>query len=200
MREEEKMLAGALYRAGDPELVAKRERARGLLERLCRGEAGVLPQLLGAVGAGTEIVAPFFCDYGSNIVLGARVFLNTGCVVLDSTSVEIGDDALLGPGVHLYTATHPLDPALRREGLEFAAPVTIGPGAWIGGRVVVCPGVRIGAGSTVGAGSVVTRDVPPGVVAAGNPCRVLRPLDATPAPPGGGGTGSDGPTTGEGRP
>jgi len=176
-REEDKMLAGAPYRAADPELVAKRARARLLARRLSEGD-DVLLELLGAVGSGVEIVPPFFCDYGRNIYVGSRVFLNTNCVILDCARVEIGDDVQIGPGVHLYAATHPLDATERRSGLERAAPVTIGPDVWIGGGTVVCPGVVIGDGTTIGAGSVVVRDVPAGVVAAGNPCRVLRTLDA----------------------
>jgi maltose O-acetyltransferase len=106
------------------------------------------------------------------------VFLNANCVILDCARVEIGDDVQIGPGVHLYAATHPLSPEVRRSGLERAAPVTIGSDVWLGGGTIVCPGVTIGAGTTIGAGSIVVSDVPPGVVAAGNPCRVIRPVDA----------------------
>jgi len=175
------MLAGAPYRAADPELAAKRARARLLARRLGDGE-DVLPELLGSMGTGVEIVPPFFCDYGSNIHLGSRVFLNSNCVILDCARVEIGDDVQIGPGVHIYAATHPVDPIERRSGLELAAPVTIGADVWIGGATVVCAGVVIGSATTIGAGSVVVRDVPAGVLAAGNPCRVLRSLDSGDSP------------------
>jgi acetyltransferase-like isoleucine patch superfamily enzyme len=128
-------------------------------------------ELFAAVGDDVEVELPFHCDYGGQITVGAGVYVNVGCVVLDCTRVEIGDRALLGPGVHLYAATHPVDPAVRRSGCELAAPVTIGTDVWLGGGVHVYPGVTVGAGTTTEAGSVVTRDVPPGVVAAGNPCR-----------------------------
>ena len=172
------MLAGLPYRADDPELVARRARARELLRRLCDGEAEVAAELFGSMGSAVEIVTPFHCDYGTNIHVGSRVFVNTNCVVLDTARIEIGDDVQIGPGVHLYAATHPLDPAVRRDGLEMAAPVTVSPGVWLGGATVVCPGVTIGAGTTVGAGSVVVDDLPAGVLAVGNPCRVVRSLDA----------------------
>jgi len=171
------MLAGVLYDPADPELVAKRARAGSLTRRLEAGDAQTLRELFGSVGSDVEIVPPFFCDYGSNIFVGSRVFMNTGCVILDCARVDIGDDVKFGPGVHLYPATHPLDPATRRAGLELAAPVIIGSDVWLGGGTIVCAGVHIGSGTTVGAGSVVVRDLPAGVVAAGNPCRVVRRLD-----------------------
>ncbi len=172
------MLAGALYRPTDPELEAKRARARMLARRLSGGESDVLAELLGGMGSDVEIVAPFFCDYGSNIFIGSRVFLNTNCVILDCARVQIGDDVQIGPGVHLYAATHPLDPEERRTGLERAAPVTVGSDVWLGGGAIVCPGVTIGSGTTIGAGSVVLGDVPAGVLAVGNPCRVVRSVRA----------------------
>jgi len=119
---------------------------------------------------------PFFCDYGTNIELGRKVFFNFNCVVLDVTPVRIGDHTLFGPEVLIYTATHPLDAEVRRAGLEFAKPVEIGADVWVGGGAIICPGVRIGARAVIGAGSVVTRDIPDDVFAAGNPCRVIRPL------------------------
>lgn len=176
------MLAGALYDPADPGLVAKRARARRLTRGLSGHDDAVLHELLGAMGAAVEIVPPFFCDYGSNIFIGSRVFLNTNCVILDCARVEIGDDVQIGPGVHVYAATHPLDPEVRRRGLERAAPVTIGSGVWLGGGAIVCPGVTIGSGTTVGAGSVVVGDIPPGVVAVGNPCRVIRTVEAPDRP------------------
>ena len=116
---------------------------------------------------------PFYCDYGSNIHLGQRVFFNFNCVVLDVCPVRIGDFTLFGPSVQIYTATHPLDATLRRT-QEYGKPVTIGSDVWVGGAAVICPGVTIGARSVIGAGSVVTRDIPEEVFAAGNPCRVIR--------------------------
>lgn len=181
--EREKMLAGELYLASDPELVAARTRARLILRSFNSSDPeeaahrrSLLEKLLGGVGPGVWIEPPFFCDYGAHLYLGERAYFNFQCVVLDCNRVEIGDDVFFGPGVHIYTATHPLDPEERIRGLELARPVWIGARAWIGGGSIILPGVRIGEGTTVGAGSVVTKDLPPFVLAAGNPCRVLRPL------------------------
>ena len=181
--EKEKMLAGALYLASDPELARARRRAR----RLCRlynltREDGpeertrLLQELFGRLGPRAEIEPSFQCDYGTNIEAGAGLYLNFGCVILDCARVLIGDNVLMGPGVHIYTAHHPLDPEIRASGRELASPVTIEDNVWLSGGVIVCPGVTIGRESVIGAGSVVTRDVPPRVVAVGNPCRVVRPL------------------------
>jgi maltose O-acetyltransferase len=166
--EKQKMIAGELYRAGDPELTADRERCEALLRREAFAE------LLGAIGAETTIRAPFFCDYGYNVFLGAQVFVNFNCVFLDCAAITIGNRVQVGPGVQLLAADHPLDPAQRRDGLELAAPIEVGDNVWMGGGAIVCPGVSIGADSVIGAGSVVTRDIPAGVVAVGNPCQVLR--------------------------
>jgi maltose O-acetyltransferase len=181
--EKEKMLAGELYVATEPQLTAERFRARKLLRAYNQSTEDELPQreallsqLLGAVGPGTWIEPPFRCDYGEHIRLGARVFMNFQCVILDCNPVTIGDDVALGPGVHIYAATHPLDPDERAKGPELGRPVTIGNKVWIGGGSIICPGVTIGEGSTIGAGSVVTKDIPPYVLAAGNPCRVIRSL------------------------
>jgi maltose O-acetyltransferase len=173
--EKEKMLAGELYRPGDPELVAERLRCRELLRRL-PGDPQVLEELLGELGAEAEIVAPFACDYGYNICLGAHAFVNFNCVFLDCAPITIGDGTQIGPAVQLLTADHPLDPETRKAGLENARPVTIGANAWLGGGAIVLPGRGVGENSVIGAGSVVTKDVPANVVAAGNPCRVLRSL------------------------
>jgi maltose O-acetyltransferase len=177
MTEREKMLAGELYLAGDPELVAERDRARALLEAF-NATPGFdrLAALVGHAGAGCEVVAPLMCDYGWNISIGERAFVNAGAVILDCAPVTIGAQALLGPNVQLLAADHPRDPELRRQGLESAAPVAVGANVWIGAGAILCPGVSVGDDSIVGAGSVVTRDVPAGVVAAGNPCRVVREL------------------------
>ena len=177
------MLAGELYVANDEELTAERLRCRRLLRQFNttepaddEGRRRILALLLSEVGENSWIEAPFHCDYGSNISVGARFYANFDCVILDPGRVEIGDDVFLGPGVHVYTATHPIDASERIKGPELARPVRIGSRCWIGGRSVILPGVTIGEGSTVGAGSVVTTDVPPNVVAAGNPCRVVRTL------------------------
>ncbi|MEO7317853.1 MAG: sugar O-acetyltransferase, partial [Chthoniobacteraceae bacterium] len=127
------------------------------------------------------IQPPFFCDYGSNISLGRKVFFNFNCVVLDVMQVTIGDNVLFGPSVQIYTATHPMDAAVRRQWLESARPVTIGSDVWVGGGAIICPGVTIGSRAVIGAGSVVTRDIPDDVFAAGNPCRVIRRLVPDPA-------------------
>ncbi len=181
--EREKMLADEPYLASDPELVRARERARGLLARYNAsppadrdGRLALLRELLGAAGEGSWVEPPFFCDYGTNIYFGREVYLNFGCVFLDCNTVHVGEAVKFGPGVHVYAAYHPVDPVRRRSGVEMAAPVRVGDNAWIGGGVIICPGVQIGTNAVIGAGSVVTRDVPPNVVAAGNPCRVLRGL------------------------
>ncbi|TPG63564.1 sugar O-acetyltransferase [Hymenobacter nivis] len=180
----EKMLAGQLYDASAPDLLARRHRAARQLQHLNAllpddpARPAHLAALLGALGAGSDVLSPFFCDYGSQIYLGERVFLNYNCTILDCAPVRIGDHTLLGPGVQLYTASHPLGATERSKGPELAAPITIGRRVWLGGGVVVCPGVRIGDNTTIGAGSVVTRDVPANVLAAGNPCRVIRALPA----------------------
>ena len=174
---------GGQPRFADPELAARRLRARMLTARYNGADPEddelrreTARELLGSVGEGCYLEPPFRCDYGSNISLGDRVYANFNLVILDCARVEIGNDVLIGPNVGIYTAGHPVDPGLRQECLEFALPIAIEDGVWIGGHVAVAPGVRIGRNSVIGAGSVVTRDIPPGVVAAGNPCRVLRPI------------------------
>jgi maltose O-acetyltransferase len=180
--ERDKMLAGELYDPLDPELAAARVRARDLCQNLnATREADqderrrILIELFGAGGGEVWMQPPFFCDYGSNIFLGKRVFFNFNCVVLDVCAVRIGDFTLFGLSVQIYTATHPIETELRRT-REFAKPIEIGSDVWVGGAAVICPGVTIGSGSVIGAGSVVTRDIPDGVFAAGNPCRVIRKL------------------------
>lgn len=182
--EKDKMLGGELYDPQDPQLTAARRRARLLLKELNDSRddpreerTGLIRELIPDCGKGVWIEPPFFCDYGSNISLGDQVYFNFNCVVLDVAPVRIGARVLFGPAVQIYAATHPLSAAERRTGLELGRPVEIGDDAWIGGGTVICPGVRIGARAVIGAGSVVTRDIPADVVAAGNPCRVLRALD-----------------------
>ena len=180
--EREKMLAGELYDPLDPELARARDRARDLCQDLnATREADqeqrrrILTELFGAGGDSVWMQPPFFCDYGSNIRLGRRCFFNFNCVVLDVCSVQIGDHTLFGPAVQIYTATHPLNAELRRT-QEFGKPVAIGSDVWVGGGAIICPGVTIGDRVVIGAGSVVTRDIPAGVFAAGNPCRVIREI------------------------
>jgi maltose O-acetyltransferase len=179
--EMQKMLAGDLYRAADPELVQARHRARAICRRfnltteeVPEQRIALLRELLGTAGTPIEIEPPFFCDYGFNIRLGANVYVNFGCVLLDCNRITIGDNALLGPGVHIYAATHPVDPAVRASLREMARPVTIGRNVWLGGGAIVCPGVEIGDNCVIGAGSVVTRSIQADHVAVGNPCRVVR--------------------------
>jgi maltose O-acetyltransferase len=180
MSERQKMLAGELYDASDPELVAARIAARRLTQALNALDPGdvvsrddLLHRLLGGIGADSRIEAPFHCDYGSQVRLGSRVFVNMCCVFLDAAPIVLGDDVQLGPCVQLLTSDHPRDAEERTSGLESARPITIGARAWLGGGVIVLPGVEVGADVVIGAGSVVTRSIEPGVVAAGNPCRVL---------------------------
>ncbi len=182
------MLAGELYSGQDPELVADHLRARRLMDRFHASLAdedalrsALLRELFAAFGEGAAVRPPFRCDYGSNIRIGRGTFVNYGCVMLDCNAITIGEDVQIGPAVQIYTPDHPLDAGTRRSGLESARPVAIGDNVWLGGGAIVCPGVTIGADTVVGAGSVVVRDLPPGVVAVGNPCRVLRPLPASPA-------------------
>jgi maltose O-acetyltransferase len=180
--EKEKMLAGELYIAADKELTAERNRARKLILAYNQTVPGdlekrnnILAQLIKARGA-LYIEPPFYCDYGYNIEAGENFYANFNCVILDVNSVKIGDNVLMGPNVQIYTATHPLDPAARLIGRELARPVVIGDNVWIGGGAIICPGVRIGDHSTIGPGSVVTRDIPDRVFAAGNPCKIIRVL------------------------
>ncbi len=182
--EMQKMLAGELYRAGDPEIQAAQAANFAWLARfnasltLSRDERRVLVREgLGSAGERTGIRPPFHCDYGFNIHLGSGVFLNFDCVVLDVARVTIGDGTEIGPGVHIYTADHPRDPEVRRSGLQYGRPVHIGRNVWIGGKAVILPGVSIGDDALVGAGAVVTRDVPPGATVVGNPARVVAPRE-----------------------
>lgn len=181
--EKERMLRGERYDPSDPELVAERDHARELTVRYNRTSVldreerrELLAELLGTTGENCVIEPPFRCDYGSNVHVGENFYANFDCVVLDVCRVEIGRNCLLAPGVHVYTATHPLDPAERAEGREYGKPVTIGDEVWIGGRAVLNPGVTVGDGSVVGSGAVVTKDVPDGVVVQGNPAAVVREL------------------------
>ena len=136
----------------------------------------ILSEMFAQVGPRVEVEPPFYCDYGENIHVGDGLFMNFDCVILDCARVDIGRNAFIGPGVHIYAAYHPTDPTTRNSGMELAAPVKIGDDCWIGGHVTICPGVTIGDGTTLGTGSVVVKDVPARILAAGNPCRVIRKL------------------------
>jgi len=178
----EKMLAGELYDALDPELVQARDRARDLCQTLNATREGdremrrqLLLQLFGKGGGTVSLQPPFFCDYGSNIELGEQVFFNFNCIVLDVCKVIIGDCCQFGSGVQILTPLHPLDAAQRRR-QEYGAPVTIGSDVWVGSGAIILPGVTIGPRTVVGAGSIVSRSLPEGVLAVGNPCRVVREI------------------------
>jgi len=175
------MRAGELYLASDPEVRADYVRAQRLVRAVNAtaiedpaGRRPLLLDLLGSVGEGTDVLPPLRADYGANVHLGARVFVNYGAVLIDTRDIVVGDEVLIGPNVQLLTADHPLDAALRRGGWESGRPITIGAGAWLGGGAIVLPGVTIGEDAVVGAGAVVVRDLPGGVVAVGNPARVVR--------------------------
>jgi maltose O-acetyltransferase len=179
--ERERMLDGDLYRADDPELEREGLRAMELIGEFNHSRADerdrrrqILLQLLGALGDGTEVRPPLYCEYGYQLRIGARTFINFGLMALDVATITIGDDVQIGPNVQLLTPTHPVEPEPRRSKLEAARPITIGDNVWLGGGVIVLPGVSIGANTVVGAGAVVTKDLPGGIVAVGNPARVVR--------------------------
>ncbi len=177
--EREKMLAGELYVAADAELFALSQRGRMLMQRFNQlppdqidERRALIREWLGAAGANVWIEPPFFCDYGPHIFLGDNVYFNTNCVILDCNTVHVGSNTQFGPAVQIYTATHPFNAELRRK-QEYAKPIEIGSDVWVGGAAILCPGVTIGSRSVIGAGSVVTRDVPASATVAGNPARLL---------------------------
>lgn len=193
MTEKEKMLSGQPYDSRDPELIARYQQARTLLQDYAQLDSHelerrteILRALLGRCGEGVWIEAPFYCDYGEQIFIGDRTFIHTQGIFLDSNTIHIGQDVLIGPNVQIYTATHPLEARERIRPFSadagsgpyvtFSRPVSIGDRCWIGGSTVILPGVKIGAETTIGAGSVVSRSIPAGVLALGNPCRVVRSL------------------------
>ena len=177
------MLSGDLYIADDPEIAEDSLRAMTLIENFNRsaardpgGRRRILDELLGAFGEGSEIRPPMYCDYGYQILIGDRTFVNFGLVALDVATIEIGDDVQFGPNVQLLTPTHPTNAELRRAKWEAASPITIENNAWIGGGAIILSGVVVGENAIVGAGAVVTKDIPPNTLAVGNPARVVRPL------------------------
>ncbi len=180
--QKEKMLAGQLYRASDPEIQADQQSAKAWMVRYnaalgatAHVRRELLRERLAAVGNGTVVRPPFHCDYGYNISLGDDVFLNFNCVILDVVAVSIGAGTQIGPAVQIYTADHPRDPAVRATGAEFGKPIAIGRNVWIGGGAIILPGVTIADDAIVGSGSVVTRDVSRGATVVGNPARLRRP-------------------------
>ena len=179
--EKEKMLAGEIFSPLDPQLLDDRQQARRLLKVLnnfCdeskEERDRLIKKLIFQSGPNCWIEPPFHCDYGYNITIGDRVFLNFNCIILDVAPVIIGTNVMFGPAVQIYTATHPLNAIDRRLGQEWGISVRIDDDVWVGGGAIICPGVHIGKGAVIGAGSVVTKNIPEGVVAVGNPCRVIR--------------------------
>ena len=181
--EKEKMIDGEPYLAGDPILVKERRRAKNLLHRLnvieyriTKKAREIIQELIPNAGTNLYIEPPFFCDYGYNICCGDNVYFNVNCVVLDGAKVTIGSNVFFAPNVQIYTANHPLEAELRKT-LENALPISIGDDCWIGGNSVICPGVNIGNGCVIGAGAVVTKDIPDNSLAVGNPAKVIRKLN-----------------------
>lgn len=183
--EKEKMLSGELYNPLDVQLADERLAARLLIKQLnetsedqIEERIRLTKELIPHGGGGLWLQTPFYCDYGTNIHVGENVFLNFNCVILDVMEVTIGSRTLIGPNVQIYTATHPINHTERSSGVEYAKPIHIGEDVWLGGSAVICPGVSIGDRSIIGAGSVVTKDIPADVIAGGNPCKVIRHLNA----------------------
>lgn len=184
MTEKEKAQAGMLYDANyDEELLRERERCADMTHELnllrpsqTAEREALLRRILGKAGERFAIVSPFFCDYGYNIEVGENFFMNMNCVILDGAKVTFGDNVFIAPGCGFYTAGHPLDVGQRNAGLEYARPIRVGNNVWIGAQVCVLPGVTIGDNTVIGAGSVVTKDIPSNVLAVGNPCRVIRTI------------------------
>lgn len=188
--EKEKAREGLLYDANyDEELLREREACADMTYELnllrpsqAAEREALLRRLLGKTGKAFTIISPFFCDYGYNIRIGENFFMNMNCVILDGAMVTFGDNVFIAPGCGFYTAGHPLDSERRNRGLEYARPITVGNNVWIGAQVCVLPGVTIGNNTVIGAGSVVTKSIPANVLAAGNPCRVIRKIEEGDAP------------------
>lgn len=184
MTEKEKMLAGELYDANyDKELIKERYKTKDICQQFnnlkpsdLEGREKILRNLFGKTGKQILVEQNFWCDYGYNILVGENFYMNHNCVILDAAKVEFGDNVFIAPNCGFYTAGHPLNYEQRNQGLEYAKPITIGNNVWIGGNVVVLPGVTIGDNVVIGAGSVVTKNIPSNVVAVGNPCKVIKEL------------------------
>ena len=184
MTEKEKILAGVLYDANyDTALISERAKCKDILYEYnnlmpsnTKRQQEIIILLFGKTKGAFTVTAPFFCDYGYNIEIGVNFYTNHNCVILDAAKVKFGDNVFIAPNCGFYTAGHPFDVEQRNQGLEYAYPITIGSNVWIGGGVQVMPGVTIGDNCVIGAGSVVTKDIPGNVIAAGNPCRVLREI------------------------
>ena len=186
MTEKEKMLSGALYDASNSVLADERLHARLLFQQINRmGDKdkelrnGLFNNLLGHIGKDLWIEPPFYCDYGYNIHMGNKVYINFNCCILDVMHVKSGDRVMLGPNVQIYTATHPIKARARANGLEYGLPVTIGNDVWIGGGAIICPGVNIGDRVVIGSGAVITKDLPDDVFVGGNPAKVIKEIDNT---------------------
>ncbi len=182
--EKEKMLRGELYNAGDPQLTAERLNARRLtrlfnqtLETEDAKRIELLKELFGSTGKNLYVEPTFRCDYGYNIHVGEGFYANFDCIFLDVCEIRIGDNCLLGPGVHIYTATHPINPIERSSGAEYGIPVSIGNKVWIGGRVVINPGITIGSNVVIASGAVVTKAVPDNVIVGGNPAKIIKAVE-----------------------
>ena len=184
MTEKELQQAGMLYKLDDDLLAAhwNSKRITRLLNATLESEVPrrkeLVRELFAFAGENAYVEPPFYCDYGYNVSVGKNFFCNYDCVFLDCGKITIGDEVMFGPKVSLYTANHPIDPVVRSHHHDHGIPITVGSNVWIGGNTVVCPGVNIGDNTVIGAGSVVTHDIPANVVAAGNPCRVIRPITA----------------------
>ncbi len=181
--EKEKMLSGEMYLASDASLAVERNRAKDLTFELnniksseVEKRATIIKKLLDKTGSSFGIESPFHCDYGYNIEIGDNFFANHGCIFLDCAKITIGKNVFIGPNVGLYTPNHPVDAKERAAWLEYALPITIGDDVWLGGDVKVMPGVTIGNNVIIGAGSIVTKDVPSNSMACGNPCKVIREI------------------------
>ena len=180
----EKALSGSLYNANDEELIKMRIMCKDLCFEYnslkpsnLKERERVIKELFGSIGKNFDIEQPFFCDYGKNIIVGDNLFINHNCVILDCNKVTIGNNVFIAPNCGFYTAGHPLEYKIRNTGLEYAKPITIGDNVWIGANTAILGGVHIGSGSVIGAGSLVKNDIPPNVVAVGNPCKVIKKIN-----------------------
>ena len=180
----EKALSGSLYNANDEDLIKMRIMCKDLCFEYnslkpsnLKERERVIKELFGSIGKNFDIEQPFFCDYGKNIIVGDNLFINHNCVILDCNKVTIGNNVFIAPNCGFYTAGHPLEYEIRNTGLEYAKPITIGDNVWIGANTAILGGVHIGSGSVIGAGSLVKNDIPPNVVAVGNPCKVIKKIN-----------------------